>query len=760
MAFGEVRLVPGVNIEKTPTLAQATISSGNLIRWRYGLVEKIGGWAKFYQFSVGSIIRDLLGWQDVNSVDHLAVGATSSLAVITNGSLTTITPQITTTNTPPNFTTTASSKVVTIVDSNITGPTTNNSVFLGTPVFVGGIVLSGLYRITANINNTTYQIEAASNATLSTTTSTVTITSANPGVVTWNSHGLTAGTPIFFTTTGSLPANITASVTYYVLAAGLTSNSFEIGATPTGTAIDTSGGSPSGTHTAHANGGSVPVFTTTSGSSSVNVYVENHGLSVGESSSFLVSTTIGGTTISGTYLVQSVVDADNYTISVTPVASASASAPMNGGNVEFIYYIAIGPQAQAQPYGAGPYGTSGAYGIGRAAPAGQGTPITALDWTLGNWGEILLSCPQDGGIYQWAPDSGFQTAQLVLNAPIYNSGIFVAMPYQILVAYGSSNTGVPNPLTVRWSTSGDFTVWTPDSTNQAGSYVIPSGSTIVGGLQAPQQGLLWTDIDLWSMQYVGFPLVFGFSKIMSGCGLIGSHARGILGNTVYWMSQREFFVMPAGGAPRALPCTVWDFIFQNLDTANAYKIRCAPNSMFGTIAWHFPSAGGNGENDSFVEYNAVEGEWTTGQYPTTGRSAWIDQSVFGAPIGGTPTGLIYQHEQGYNADGAAMNPTFTTGYFAISTGEEFCFLDQFEPDFKFGTQGASPTATLLITLYSVAYPADTPRVYGPYTVNQAKRFITTRARGRQIALECQSQDLDSFWRIGLCRYRFSPDGRR
>ena len=120
------------------------------------------------------------------------------------------------------------------------------------------------------------------------------------------------------------------------------------------------------------------------------------------------------------------------------------------------------------------------------------------------------------------------------------------------------------------------------------------------------------------MQYLGYPNVFGFSKIMTGCGLIGLQAAGILGSTVYWMSQEQFFQMPAGGAPSAMPCTVWDYIFQNLDTANAYKVRVAPNSQFGTIAWHFPSlSGGTGENDSYVEFNAIEGEWTFGKYPTT-----------------------------------------------------------------------------------------------------------------------------------------------
>lgn len=760
MPFGEVRLSPGQNVESTQTLNRTGISSSNLIRWRTGLVEKIGGWVRYYPLSIGSKIVDLHGWQDINTADHLGVGAVSSLSVITNGALQPITPQTTTTNTFPNFAATSGSAIIQIVDSNIVNPTTNNSVFIGTPISVGGLVIQGLYAITANINSDTYQINAGSLATLSTTSHSVTMTNANPGVVTWTAHGLLANAPVFFTTTGALPTNVISNKTYYVLAAGLTTNTFEFSATPGGTPIDTTAGVQTGTQTGTANAGTAPVFTTISSSAVVNVYEPNHGFIAQEQAAFLVPTTVGGTTVSGAYLIQSVVDASNYSISVALAAASSASAPMNGGLANFIYYVAIGPQAGAIPYGSGLYG-AGAYGIGTAAPSGTGTPITAVDWTQDNWGQILLSCPQGGGIYQWTPNSGFTTAQLVSGAPINNAGIFVAMPYQILVAYGSSKTGVPNPLQVSWSTQGDYTNWVPTSVDQAGDYQIPSGSMLVGGIQAPQQGLLWTDVDLWSMQYIGFPLVFGFSKIMTGCGLIGSHARGLLGNTVFWMSQEQFFSMPAGGAPTPMQCPVWDYIFQNLDTANAFKIRCAPNSLFNTIAWHFPSkSGGTGENDSYVEYNYVENDWSAGAYPQTGRSAWMDQSILGTPIGGTPTGLIYQHEQGYNGDGAAINPTLTTGYFVIGDGQDYCFLDWLLPDFKYGLFAGSQNANVLITILVVNYPSDTPIALGPYTVNAAVQYINTRLRGRQVALQIQSQDLGSFWRIGLIRYRFAPDGSR
>jgi hypothetical protein len=80
--------------------------------------------------------------------------------------------------------------------------------------------------------------------------SVVTISQATPGVVTWNAHGLAAGTPIIFSTTGTLPTGLLPGVTYYVVET-IATNTFSVAATPGGAAINTTGAG-SGVHTARA----------------------------------------------------------------------------------------------------------------------------------------------------------------------------------------------------------------------------------------------------------------------------------------------------------------------------------------------------------------------------------------------------------------------------------------------------------------------------------------------------------------------------
>lgn len=509
-----------------------------------------------------------------------------------------------------------------------------------------------------------------------------------------------------------------------------------------------------------SNGGAVPEFTTAANSATVSVALVAHGLSVGGSVVFPIPTTVGGIIIDGTYLVTAVGSADAFSITASAEASSTATVAMNGGDAQLLYYIGLGPSATGSGYGLGGYGLGG-YGTGVVPPVQTGDPITATDWSTTNWGEILLANPGGGGIYFWRPRSGFQNAIVVPTAPVFNGGIFIAMPIQILVAWGSTVTqdiGVQqDPLMIRWSDAEDFTNWTVSAITQAGSFRIPEGSEIRGGLQGPQQALIWTDLDLWSMRYLGATLAFGFDKLSSGCGLVGPHAATVMGSTVYWMSNGNFFQL-SGNEVRVIPCSIWDLVFQDLDTANAHKCVAAANSAFNEVEFFYPSqSGGTGECDKSAKFNILEGAWDPNVLP---RSAWIDESVLGQPIGTTPSGIIYQHEVSPNADGAPLSWYFETGYFVINEGQDIPFVDQFYPDMKYGEAGGDQNATVLVTIEYVSYPSGAVKTRGPYTTTSAKLYVNTRLRGRQIKLRFEGNDLNSFARLGNPRFRFAPDGRR
>jgi len=693
MPHSSLKLIPGVDTNRTPALNEAAISSGDLIRFipdkqGLGLVQKLGGWTT-YAGPFPSYIRSLWAWEDTNSNSYLAVGSETSLDYILNGGVYDITPRTLVHNVSISISTSIGSSDVVITDtgSNITNW---DNVYIETPISVGGLVLFGVYPTTNPTSSAnTYHIKAVD----------------------------LFGNPALATTSAAA---------------------------------------------------TIVKFSTVSSSSSITVTLTNHGYYVGSTFSIVVSTLVGGITLYGNYLVENVIDANNFVIVAGNTASSTVTnQSMNGGLARYVYYIGVGPVPAGTGYGIGGYGRGG-YGTG-SVTVQNGSAISTTDWTLDNWGEILISCPLNGPIYEWSPEAGYSISAVIGTAPIVNAGIVVAMPQRQLIAWGSTSTGIQDPLLIRWCDINDYTVWSPTTTNQAGSYRIPKGSKIVECIQAAQQTLIWTDLGLWAMQYVSLPYVYQFNEIGTGCGLIGRKAAASMSGVVYWMGQSQFYML-AGGGPQPIPCPVWDVIFQDLDTSNLDKIRIAVNSRFSEVSWYYPTKGNGGEINAYVKYNAVLQQW---DYGSLARTAWINESVLGPPIGAGTDKYIYQHETSTNAatngvNNVPMLSNFQTGYFEIAEADLKMFVDQVWPDMKWGyfngtangtTVYQTPTAQIQLTFYVTDYAGQTPTTYGPYNLTQSTQFVTPRFRGRLVSIGISSNDVGSFWRIGNMRYRSQPDGK-
>jgi hypothetical protein len=512
---------------------------------------------------------------------------------------------------------------------------------------------------------------------------------------------------------------------------------------------------------ASASPGVVATFTTQANTSLVTVTLPNHGYVAGATYPLLVATAIDGITLAvGNYLIQSVLSVNTFTIMAQAQATSAGTVPINGGQVRLTYAFGIGPTLPATGFGQNGFGSGPFGGAGSPANPATGAPINATDWTLDNFGEVLIACPINGTLnqplYQWNPLSGSPQASVISQGPTVNDGFFVAMPQRQIICWGSTVTGIQDPLLVRWCDLNNFNQWFDLPTNQAGSFRLPRGSKIVGGIQGPQQGFLWTDLSIWSMQYVNLPGVWGFNEIATGCGLISRKAAAAANGVVYWMGPTQFYSLTSEGV-QPLACPVWDVAFQNMDVANVSKIRVAVNSRFNEISWYIPTLGGGGENTTFLKYNYALGWWDVG---LLSRSAWIDQSVLGAPIGCDPNRLlIYQHETSNDADGAPLLSNFQTGYFTLSEGDMMTLLDELWPDARYGDYQQPQNATLAITFLVADFPDDPPRTYGPYTATQAVKWINPSIRGRLFSMQVASSDIGSFWRMGRFRYRGQPAGR-
>jgi len=69
---------------------------------------------------------------------------------------------------------------------------------------------------------------------------------------------------------------------------------------------------------------------------------------------------------------------------------------------------------------------------------------------------------------------------------------------------------------------------------------------------------------------------------------------------------------------------------------------------------------------------------------------------------------------------------------------------------------------LTVRLLLRPYPQATasPSSLDPYVITPTTDKVDTRARGRQISLRIENDELNSFWRFGTLRVDIQPDGLR
>lgn len=404
-------------------------------------------------------------------------------------------------------------------------------------------------------------------------------------------------------------------------------------------------------------------FTTTAGSSSVLVEHEDHGLNVGDSASFPDgSTEVGGITISGEYIIVSVLDSDNYYIEHTTVA---ADADAGGGSVNYEYELPIGAEdpLEGDGFGAGGFGL-GDYG--EPSETGAGSVIfEPRIWNLANYGDLLLANPVNGGIYQFDPDEApaYQRAEPLLNAPTVCRSMFVTEE-RFIFALGVDN----DPMNIKWPDQDDPTNWTPGIASTANSRRLTSGTRIIAGTSiASFLSGVWTDTSLYQFQYTGSSFIYESKPVGTNCGLVSPLALVRHLSIAYWMSQNNFH-MWGGGAPQAIPNVedIREFVFNALRGAG-YEFKCNAhlNSRYNELWWFYVPEGSS-EPGLYVAV-ALDGfAWICGTMERT-SGAFFEASDL-RPILAGADGYLYRHDEGKDADGAIMQAYLKRAPLQIANG--------------------------------------------------------------------------------------------
>ena len=177
MPLAKLQFQPGFDKQNTEYGAEGKWIDGDNIRFRYGLPEKIGGWAKVSSTTVLGAARALTTWADLDGVKYTMIGTNKKLYVYSEGTWQDTTPVRTTGQSITQFQTTNASKTVTVTDAD-------HGAFIGDFVTISSVsgAIGGLSQ--ANLQNefeiltvptaNTYTIEAPATASSSATGATAT----------------------------------------------------------------------------------------------------------------------------------------------------------------------------------------------------------------------------------------------------------------------------------------------------------------------------------------------------------------------------------------------------------------------------------------------------------------------------------------------------------------------------------------------------------------------------------------------------------
>jgi hypothetical protein len=505
---------------------------------------------------------------------------------------------------------------------------------------------------------------------------------------------------------------------------------------------------------------------TTNATTSVVVTDTAHGAQKGDFVTFDSFSAIDGLDMNKEFEITSIANNNAYVVTTTAAASGSTSGGGGTGNAK--YQISIGPEFSVPAYGWGT-DTWGSSTWGTPSSTSNVT-LEARQWSLDNFGEDLIATVLNGGAFQWDTSAGVSTrAAAISSAPTASRLSLVSTPDRHLVFMGTEKTigtpGSQDDLLIRFSDQENITDYQPTAENTAGSLRIADGSRIVAAERSRGQILIWTDTSLHSMQFIGPPFTFGLRQLGQNCGIIGSHAGVDINGVSYWMSQDSFFLFD--GTVKKLPCTVEQFVFDNINQTGSENAFAGHNGEFNEIMWFYNRTGSNQIN-AIVAYNYLEQTWWTG---TLDRTTWIDREVYDNPVATdylptttanneTISGLtdgatqLFLHETGNNADGAAMTAYVKSGSVEIGEGNDILFVQKLIPDVQ------NQEGTLNMKLEFKYYPNNSTSTTKTATFTDSTEFVSLRGRGREFTVNVVSNTAGTAWRLGTQRFDIQPDGRR
>ena len=761
MPLSKINFRPGVNKETTSYGDENGWFDSDLIRFRKGRPEKMGGWERLSSNTIQGTGRSLHVWSALDGSKFMGLGTETKFYIEEGGGYNDITPiRVTTTlGANPLKTGTAGTGTITVT-APAHGAVDGDFVTLSGATTTDGLTAAQInteHELTL-IDSNSYTITTAgassSGSTAGGGSSVVATYQINTGLSTVVSGtgfgaGLWSGLSTGYSqTTLNDSGGISDSDTSFILTSAAL---FETAATTTGanlTAVSSSIAVASST-------GFPSKGTLLIGSEKIR-YGTNVGNVFGELTRGDDGTTAASSSSGAAVTFVGLVLIDNELIQYTGKSSNTIDAGVVRG--------VRGTTAASHADGAVVKEANDFVGFGESSATAASTGSNIRLWSQDNWGEDLIFNVYDGTPYYWDRTLGlgarattFASQTGASDAPTITRHIMVSGADRHVVCFGCNPLGEADQdlLMVRWSDQEDPVEWTPTATNTSGSQRVSSGSEIIAAQKTRQEMLIWTDSALHAMRFTGPPFTFGFSMLANNISIIGPNAITTVGDKVFWMDRENFYVYT--GRVQVIPCTLLRYVFDDINLEQKDKCFAASNRMFDEVFWFYPTADSD-EIDRYVKFNFTENTWDLGSLV---RTAWVDYGIHNNPrASGTASGTNYTyiHELGDDNDGSPMTSYVESADFDLGDGEQFMFVSRLIPDIDITSSDAEASVNYILKTRN--FPGDSLTTNSTNAVKSTTQQSFLRGRSRQAVLRIESDSTDITWTLGDLRLDIRPDGRR
>lgn len=511
---------------------------------------------------------------------------------------------------------------------------------------------------------------------------------------------------------------------------------------------------------------------TTNNSTTITITDNSHGAINGDFIFIEQATAVGGVPANTINRVDgypiTFINSNSYSIQSPTQATSGATGGGTGVDIKYLIgradFMNIESADTATGWGVDNWNVS-TWGTARDVTSDT-VALEATQWSLQLWGEDLLASNRDGQIYYWDTSAGETNRASLVSAisgssgvPTKNKTMTISFPDRHLIVGGTTILGTTtlDPMLVRFSDQEDFTNFTPTATNTSGDQRLEIGNKIVSIIPTKNETFISTDEAVYGMSFVGPPFTFSFRLLGVNCGAIAKNGAISVDGNVYWLGQSNFFVY--NGAVQELPCTVKYYLFDRIQQRYFDKTFVGQNKKFNEITWFYVSVDNplgtvNPEPDSYITYNYAENTWVVG---TLDRNVWLDAQGFkNTPFAFDGDAKLYNHETGNSDNGNAMNCFIESGELEIDeTGNRTYLIDKIVPDATMTTD-----TNLKVEFKCKKYPNGTEVTKGPFTITSSTQKVSTRAKGRQIAIKYSSNGTNDEWSIGDFRINATEDSFR